>query len=259
MPTALITGASSGIGYELTRLFARDAYDLVIVARDEKKLKKMKLDLEKECSVQVFVFAQDLSQPSAAKKVFEKVQSMKLHIDVLVNNAGFGEYGMFTKTDLEKEERMIQVNITALTQLTKYFLPLMVEKKSGKVLNVASTAAFIPGPFMAVYYATKAYVLSFTEALSKELEGSGVTLTALCPGPTQSNFSKNSSSDTSPVFKGKTLPTAKEVAVFGYQSLLNSKVVAIHGISNNILIPLLRFVPRSIVRDVVSTAQKPVK
>ncbi len=180
--TALITGASSGIGYELSKLFAQDSYDLVLIARSENKLQDLAAKLQNEFGSQVKVIVQDLGINFAPKTIFSQLQEENITIDVLVNNAGFATYGLFTETDLQAELEMMQVNMVALTHLTKLFLPGMVQRRQGKILNIASTAAFQPGPLMAVYYATKAYVLSFSEAIANELIGTGVTVTVLCPG-----------------------------------------------------------------------------
>jgi len=183
--TALITGASGGIGYELALLFARDQYDCVLVARSRDKLDELAARLESEFRVKTLVLAKDLSNPSTVDEIYEEVTAASLKVDALVNNAGFPVYGRFVETDLQAELEMLQVNVVALTALTKLFLRGMVERGAGHVLNLASTAAFVPGPLMAVYYASKAYVLSFSEALANELKGTGVAVTALAPGPTR--------------------------------------------------------------------------
>ena len=185
--TALITGASSGIGLELARIFASHRHDVVLVARTESKLR----ELARECEasgVRAHVIPADLSKAGAAQTVVDGVAALGLEIDVLVNNAGLGRYGPFIDMAPGSELEMIQVNVVALTELTRRFLPAMVARRRGRILNVASTAAFLPGPLMAVYYATKAYVLSFSEAIANELEGTGVTVTAFCPGPVDSGF-----------------------------------------------------------------------
>ena len=198
--TALITGASSGIGLELANLFARDGNDLVLVARSEGKLRQIASRLEGEFGIATRVLAADLAKPHAAQELVMTLNVHKVTIDALVNNAGFGLAGPFVATDLDKELEMIQVNIVALTELTKLLLPGMVTRRSGRILNLASTAAFQPGPLMAVYYATKAYVLSFSEAIADELRDSGVTVTALCPGPTDTGFAAVASLESSRLF-----------------------------------------------------------
>ena len=188
--TALITGASGGIGYELAWLFGRDGFDCILVARSHDKLSALAARLESEFRVKTLVLPKDLSKPAAVDEIYEEVGAASMEVDVLVNNAGFPVFGLFTETNLETELEMLQVNITALTTLTKLFLKGMTERRYGRILNLASTAAFEPGPLMAVYYASKAYVLSFSEALANELRGSGVTVTALAPGPTRTGFQK---------------------------------------------------------------------
>ena len=190
MPTALVTGASSGIGLELATLLAKNRHGVVLVARGKDRLDGIARGLTEEFGVAATVLPADLADPAAPLDVFLTLAERKVAIDVLVNDAGFGVYGFFADTPLEKELAMIQVNVTALTHLTKLFLPGMLERRRGRILNVASTAAFQPGPLMAVYYATKAYVLSFSEALGNETAGSGVTVTALCPGPTLTHFQR---------------------------------------------------------------------
>ena len=253
--TALITGASSGIGLELARIFAANRYDVVLVARSEGKLR----DLARECEssgVRAHVMAADLSKADAARSIVEGVARLGLEIDVLVNNAGFGLYGPFVETPLATELDMIQVNIAALTELTKRILPGMVTRRRGRILNLASTAAFVPGPLMAVYYATKAYVLSFSEAIANELEGSGVTVTALCPGPTASGFQAAASLEESKLVAGRTLPTSRDVAQAGYDALMAGTVVYVPGMSNKLTALSPRFVPRAMIRKVVRRLQE---
>ncbi|HWK32027.1 MAG TPA: SDR family oxidoreductase, partial [Terriglobales bacterium] len=186
--TALITGASLGIGYELAKLFAQDKHAVVLVARSGDKLQKIAEELKQLGAPQVTVIVKDLAELEAPDEIFAETERRKLQIDFLVNNAGFGERGPFLKTNLDNELEMVQVNIVALMHLTKLYLPGMVQRRFGRIMQVASTAAFQPGPFMAVYYASKAFVLSFSEALWEELDGTGVTVTALCPGAAQTGF-----------------------------------------------------------------------
>jgi len=210
--TALITGASGGIGYELALLFARDQYDCVLVARSRDKLDELAARLESEFRVKTLVVAKDLSKPSTVDEIYEEVTAASLKVDALVNNAGFPVYGRFVETDLQAELEMLQVNVVALTALTKLFLRGMVERGTGHVLNLASTAAFVPGPLMAVYYASKAYVLSFSEALANELKGTGVTVTALAPGPTRSGFQERGKLEDARLVRGS-LADAASVAL----------------------------------------------
>lgn len=253
--TALITGASSGIGLELARLFARDHHDLVLVARSKAKLDALGRELSQQYGVRVHVVAEDLARPDAVDRVVARVEALGLSIDALVNNAGFGHFGSFAEGEWSKELDMIQVNMVTLTALTKRLLPGMVARKHGRVLNIASTAAFQPGPLMAVYYATKAYVLSFSEALSAELEGTGVTVTALCPGPTQSGFQAQAEMLDSKLVRGKSLPDAKSVAEAGYRALQSGKRVYIPGFSNWSAAQAVRFLPRRAVTALVIRAQ----
>jgi short-subunit dehydrogenase len=247
MKTALITGASSGIGLELAKIHASKGGNLVVVARNKAKLEELKSDLEKQYGIQVYVIAKDLAIPNAAIEVFEETEKEGIHIDYLINNAGFGLYGKFEQTDWLEESNMIQVNITALTQFTKLYLPGMIARKNGKILNVASTAAFVPGPTMAVYCATKPYVLSFSEAVNNEVNEHGITITALCPGATASGFSVAAKADKSALFSKTKLATSAEVALFGYEAMIHGKQVAIHGFLNQFLAFFIRFMPRSLV------------
>jgi len=254
MKTALITGASNGIGLELAKIFAKRKNNLVLVARNEKILQDLAVELRLE-GIMVHVLSKDLSLPDAAKEVFDFCNTNSIDVDYLINNAGFGDFGFFSVSDWNKQLQMINLNIIALTQLTRLFLTGMIQRKYGKILNLASTAAFQPGPTMSVYYATKAYVLHFSEAISNELEGTGVTVTALCPGATESGFQKASALEDSKLVKGKKLPSSQEVAEFGYKALMTGKVVAIHGLMNKLLVTSVRFSPRSLIRKVVRKMQ----
>lgn len=254
MKTALITGATSGIGKEFAFVFAEHNYNLILVATKKDVLEKTKQEINEKYTVSVETIEKDLTEDHAGRDIHDYVSSQNITVDVLVNNAGFGNFGMFIETSWEKEKAMMELNMIAVTELTKYFSQSMVLRNSGKILNVASTAAFLPGPLMAVYYATKAYVLSFSEALSNELEDTGVYVTALCPGPTQSNFQSRASMEKSKLVKGRSLPTARDVAEFGYASLMNKKVVAVHGWKNKIQALAPRFLPRSVVRKIVRGA-----
>jgi len=248
--TALITGASNGIGLELAKIHASKGGDLVLVARNKSKLDELKSELEKQFGVSVYTIGKDLSAINSAQEVFEETNMHNIQIDYLINNAGFGDFGMFTETDWDKELQMINLNITTLTLFTKLYLKEMVKRRSGKIMNVASTAAFQSGPTMSVYCATKAYVLSFTEAVSNEVSDKGITVTALCPGATETGFQTAGGMDESKLFKGKKLPSAKQVADYGYKSMIKGKTVAIHGIMNNIMSNSIRFMPRAIVLKV---------
>jgi uncharacterized protein len=244
---ALITGASSGIGKELALHFAELGHDLILVARSEQKLKELADAIRSKNSVIVHVLIKDLTLPAASREVFDWCQESKLEPDFLINNAGFGHLQAFSESPWERQSGMIQLNIYALTYLTHLFLPGMIARKKGRILNVASTAAFQPGPFFAVYFASKSYVLSFSEALSVELKGTGVSITTLCPGPTQSEFAAVSKADGTNLFKNRSIPTSKEVALFAYRSMIAGKRLAIHGGMNRVMVGMIRFTPRALV------------
>jgi uncharacterized protein len=248
--TALITGASNGIGLELAKIHASKGGDLVLIARNKSKLDEVKSELERQYGVTVYTIGKDLSAINSAQEVYDETTKQEIQIDYLINNAGFGDFGMFTETDWDKELQMINLNITSLTLFTKLYLKDMIRRRSGKIMNVASTAAFQPGPTMAVYCATKAYVLSFTEAISNEVRDNGITITALCPGATESGFQTAGGLDESELYKGKKLPTAKEVAEYGYRSMIKGKTVSIHGMMNYIMSNSIRFIPRALVLKV---------
>jgi short-subunit dehydrogenase len=248
--TVLITGASSGIGLELAKCFATDGCRLILVARNTDALEKLADELRRENKIEAMVLTADLSSPQTPKQIFEKLSAQKISVDVLVNNAGFGAHGAFTEMSLPWQLEMLQVNIFALTELTGLFVPGMIERKRGGILNVGSVAGFQPGPGMAVYYATKAFVLSFTEALAEELRGTGLIVSVLCPGPTESNFGN--------VARGKKIRqlntakmSAEAVAVHGHRAFRNGKVTAVPGIQNHIFIFLNRIFPRWLPRKIV--------
>ena len=255
MTTALITGASSGIGLEFARTFGREKNDLVLVARSEGKLKDLAEKLTSEFGIAVKVIAADLSKMDEVQKVYDICRTENLKVDYLVNNAGFGDFGFFVESDWAKTGQMIDLNIKSLTKMCRLFIPEMVTRKSGKVLNVASTAAFHPGPTMAVYYATKAFVLNFSEAIHNELEGTGVSVTTLCPGATESGFQAAAAMEDSALVKGKKLPTSKEVAEYGYQAMMKNKLTVIHGLWNYLMANSVRFTPRAWVLPLVKKIQ----
>jgi hypothetical protein len=251
--TALITGASSGIGLDLARLFAKDGHDVVLVARSEGRLREIAAELERDCGIKAHVIAIDLAQTDAPRKL---VDALPCAIDVLVNNAGFGITGSFVTTDLAKELEMIQVNVVALTALTKVLLPPMVARHRGRVLNVASTAAFQPGPLMAVYYATKAYVLSFSEAIADELRDSGVTVTALCPGPTSTGFADAAGMTKTRLFNLAKPMDSAAVAREGYKAMQRGRRVVVTGMKNKLLTQSIRVSPRRMVTAIVRKLQE---
>jgi short-subunit dehydrogenase len=251
MTVALVTGASGGIGMELARVLAPD-HDLVLVARSAAKLDALATELGG-----ARVIAADLSDPSAVGKIVAEVPD----VDVLVNNAGVGDFGAFAEADLDRTLAMIQLNITSLTALTRRYVPGMLERGNGRVMNVASTASFQPGPLMAVYYATKSYVLSFSEAIAEEMRGTGVTVTALCPGPTASGFQAAADMELSPLVANRKLPSAADVARYGVKAMEKGEVVAVPGALNKAMATSVRFTPRFVLRRVVRKMQetKPTK
>ncbi len=255
MATALITGASNGIGLELAKIHASKGDDLVLVARNETKLKVLKTELEQKFKVKVFVIGKDLSEQNAAQQVYDETKKQNIQIDYLINNAGFGDFGMFVETDWNKELQMINLNITTLTQFTKLYLKDMVQRRKGRIMNVASTAAFQSVPTMAVYYATKAFVLSFSEAIDNEVSDKSISVTALCPGATESGFQAAAAMEESALVKGKKLPSSKEVAEYGYKAMMNGKTVAIHSVMNWLMANLVRFTPRALVVKITRKLQ----
>jgi len=254
--TALITGAASGIGYQLARIFAFNDYNLVLVDRLGLKLTEIATQFQKEFGILVKTIVKDLSISTSPEEIFTELQQATIKVDVLVNNAGFGTYGLFNETNLTTELEMLQVNLVCLTHLTKLFLKSMVKQGEGKILNVASAAAFQPGPLMAVYFATKAYILSFSEALANELEGTGVTVTVLCPGSTESAFHERTGMADSKLLKGKRMMDAETVAKIGYHALMKGKTVVIPGVLNKLLAKSVRFVPRKLVTKIVRSMQE---
>jgi short-subunit dehydrogenase len=247
---ALITGASGGIGLELAKEFAAAGHDVVLVARSKDRLVPLASELEAAHGVAAWVIPADLAEPTAPAAIYEQVQRLGITVETLVNNAGFGTNGSFAETDLEAELAMLQVNVTALTHLTKLFLRDMLARGRGRIMNVGSTAGFQPGPYMAVYYATKAYVLSFSEALAAELQGSGVTVSVLCPGPTITGFQARARMDEARLMRTPWVMDAATVARLGYRGLIAGKVIVIPGIANRLLAFSTRLAPRAFVRQV---------
>lgn len=257
-PIALVTGASSGIGLELARVLAREGHDLVLVARREPELRALADDLKTRYGADSTVVAADLSVSQGARDVYDAVSAAGLPIEVLVNSAGLGGHGRFSETDAATEQRTLAVNVVALTDMTKLFLPAMANRGSGRVLNVASTAGFQPGPFMAVYYASKAYVLSFTEALAEELKGTGVTATALCPGVVPTGFQDAAEmSDDLPLLKSPGAKSAEFVAQAAYDGMMRGRRIVIPGALNKIGVQSLRVSPRRAVVSLVRRLHPP--
>ena len=248
--TALITGASVGIGRELAKLFAQDHSNLVLVARNGSRLSQLAAGLEQQFGITAKPFALDLASDAGRGFLFDQLQRENIPIDVLVNNAGYGKLGAFAEVGYQESAGQIELNITALTHLTKLFLAPMLERKSGKILNVASTAGFQPGPLMAVYYATKAYVISFSEALANELQGTGVTVTCLCPGATDTEFQTRAGTEQTTLFRKMRPMNAAVVARDGYRALMKGKPLVISGFRNRILMESLRISPRRVVTSV---------
>lgn len=257
MGTALVTGASAGIGLELARMFAADKHNLVLVARRREKLEELAAAWTQEFGVKVTVVEADLSQAQAPQSVFAATQAAGIEVDYLVNNAGFGTNGAFWELDAQRELEQIQVNVTSLVHLTHLFLPAMVARKTGAVLNIASTAGFQGGPFMATYYATKAFVVTFTEALAVELHGTGVTATAHCPGATYSEFAKTAGTDKTRLFQRSGVATSQAVAADAYRAMLSGRPIRIHGLMNKIGVFGTRFAPRAVSAAIAAKLNRP--
>ena len=253
--TALITGASSGIGLELARLFAGDGYRLVLVARNRGALRALGDELQAKHGIEVRVSPKDLAHPASPAELYQELQEAGIVLDVLVNNAGFGGSGPFLTTGWNNEAEMMQVNMVALTHLTKLFLP-QVRAREGKVMNVASVAGFLPGPYMAIYYATKAYVISFSEALAEELRGTGTTVTCLCPGPVETGFQERAHMGEKRPLRSPLLVDVQTVAWAGYEGMKQGKRLVIPGWKNRAAVEGLRFAPRSTVTKMVSRMHK---
>lgn len=255
MKTALITGASAGIGEALAQQMAQQGYNLVLVARSQDRLQSLAQELSQAYDIQTYPLPADLAHPQAPAQIQQQVQSWGLHIDVLINNAGLGAYGEFAASPLSQQMQMVQVNMVALTELTHRFLPFMLQAKRGHIMNVASTAAFMPGPLMTVYYASKAYVLSFSEALQEELKGSGVKVLALCPGPVRTNFQSTAQLQNSKLVRNQVFMDAPTVAQQGLKAMFAGQTVLIPGVINQLQALSPRFLPRAIVPAIVKRAQ----
>jgi short-subunit dehydrogenase len=246
--TALVTGATSGIGYEFAVRLASHGWDLLLVARSPAALEQVRHECATRFDVRVRAFPVDLQQPGAPRRLFEQLRAQCIEVDTLVNNAGFGDFGEFAAADPQVLDAMIQLNVNALTQSTHLALAGMLDRRHGRILNVASTAAFRPGPLMAVYSATKAYVLSFSEALASELEGSGVTVTALCPGPTRTRFHDRARIGPA---QNAGMASAREVAEFGYDAMMRGRTIAIPGAWNQAKTAFLGMLPRQVQSSLV--------
>ncbi|HBF21915.1 MAG: short-chain dehydrogenase [Owenweeksia sp.] len=253
---ALITGASSGIGKELARIHASKGGDLIIVARSRGKLEELKQELESQYSTQVMVIEKDLAQAGAGREVYDEVKEAGEQVDFLINNAGFGGVGKFHEREWQKDLDMINLNIVALTELTRCFLPDMVKRNRGKILNVSSTASLLPGPLQAVYYATKAYVTSFSNAIAEELHDTNITVTALMPGATETSFGSVSGMDKTEMFKDTANP--ETVAKDGYQAMLDGKLDVISGVPfvPRMMLKMLPFTPKKMMLSQVRKMQE---
>ena len=252
--TALITGASSGIGLDLARLMAPD-FDLIITARNQSELEKLARELEAQHGNHVHVIPADLARPQAPNQVFTELERRGLAVDALINNAGFGAYGALAESDLQRQLEMIQVNIAVLTSLTRLALPGMRERRRGRIMNVASTAGFQPGPLMSVYYASKAYVIMFSEAIANELKGSGIAVTCLCPGPTATQFADRANMEQSRLFKLGAM-NSMDVARAGYKGMMAGKTMVIPGLLNKTLAFYVRLSPRKLVTAISRSLQE---
>lgn len=253
--TVLITGASTGIGYELCHIYAKEKFRLIIVARNKAKLQEVADELKKKYSVTVDIFPLDLAKENAPEEMFAYTSKNNIEVDVLINNAGFGTNGEFLKSTPESEFDLVKVNVLSLLKLTKLYGQDMAKRKRGKILNVASTAAFQPGPYMSNYYASKAYVLSLTEGLSEEFKEHGLTISALCPGPTKTEFAERANMKATPLMNEgffSFVMDAKSVALAGYKGLNKGKTIIIPGIINSLLVQSVRFSPRFIVRRIAA-------
>ena len=248
---ALVTGASGGIGEELARLLAAGGADVVLLARSADKLQSLGSELARAHNINASVLSVDLSALDAADAVVRTLAERQLTIDILVNNAGFGTHGEFAREDPRELERMLYLNVVALTMLTRHLLPGMLERRRGRILNVASTAAFQPGPLMAVYYASKAYVLSLSEALAEETRGTGVTVTCLCPGPTRTGFQSRAHIEDSRLFNVASVMSSADVARAGYDAMMAGRPLVIPGLMNKVGVQVLRFAPRRIPPKIV--------
>lgn len=250
--TALITGASAGLGSDYARLFASDGHDVVLVARRKEKLDELAAELSKEHGIEAHTIAADLADPGAPQSIHDEVKEKGLDIEFLVNNAGFGSNGKFVELDFAGELAMITVNITTLMHLTRLFLPAMIERGHGRILNLGSTAGFQAGPYMATYYASKAFVNHFSEALAHELKDTGVTVTVSCPGATATEFAKVAGNDKSRLFQGGSAATSMDVANHGYRAMMKGKRMAIPGFKNKFLVQTLRMSPRNTVISIAA-------
>lgn len=253
---ALITGGSVGIGAALADVFAAHGHDLILVSRNRETLEARGRAVREQFGVDVVCIPEDLADPQGPRRLYDAVAARGLDVHYLVNNAGVGLYGKFAATDLDAELKMIQLNVTSVVELTKRFLPPMIARRSGRILNIASMAAFVPGPWMSVYYATKAFLLSFSQAIDYELKPNGITVTTLCPGPTESEFKVRAGSQRSRLFESFVMD-APRVARAGYDGMMKGKAVAIPGLRNKLIPLATRLTPRPLIATLSHHAARP--
>ncbi len=254
--TALITGGSVGIGFELAQLFAADGYDLILVARRQDRLESAAILIEGKYRIKPVTIALDLTDAASPQQLLDSVNALGIEIEFLVNNAGFGLGGQFSETSLDRELQMIQLNVTSLVHLTKLFMQPMIKRKHGRIMNVASTAAFQPGPLMSIYYATKAFVLSFSQAIDEELRNTGVSVTCLCPGPVHTEFAATAGLHETRLFTQASIAGAEDVARYGYRAMMKGKRIAIPGPLNKAMVQVERFLPRALITRVARKVQE---
>ena len=251
--TALITGGAGGIGFELARVYAKNSYNVLLIDINDKALVESKSKLEKEFSITASTLAIDLSSEKAAEKIYKYTTENNIVVNTLINNAGFGVYGKYSVSDWSREQSMMNIHVYITAALTKYYLKEMVKRNEGQVLNVASLAGFQPGPFMSMYYATKAFVISFTESISREHKDTNINISVLCPGITKTGFQKSVSENSDP--KARNMASAQNVAEYAFEKLKQNKVVIIPGFKNKILSILPGLLPRSMARNILFNAQ----
>jgi uncharacterized protein len=256
-PTALVTGASGGIGADMATILAERGHDLVLVARSADKLADLAATLEKAHGARVTVVPADLTDPKAPEAIAKTVAEKGMAVDVLINNAGLGSYGAFAEIDARTDLGLIALNVTSLTHMSKLFLPPMLARKNGRIMNVGSTAAFVPGPLMAVYYASKAYVLSLSVAVANEVAGSGVTVTCLCPGATKTAFDTTAGNDKTRLFKGGGVMESMAVARAGVDAMMNGDTICVPGFMNRLMTSTAGLAPRSVLAKIARGYQEP--
>ncbi|HET9595774.1 MAG TPA: SDR family oxidoreductase [Anaeromyxobacteraceae bacterium] len=254
---ALVTGASSGIGEQLARVMAARGHDLVLTARSEDRLRALAAELSAKHGVRAEAVAADLGRPGGAAALGAELARRGMELEILVNDAGFAMHGPFAEGDAARQTSLLELNVVALTELTRLVLPGLLARGAGRVMNVASTAAFVPGPFMAVYYASKAYVLSFSVALAEEVKGRGVTVTALCPGATRTNFEVAAGVSATRLFRGRGVMSAADVARDGYEGMMAGRAIVVPGLRNRLLAGSSRLAPRTLQARIARALQDP--